>query len=224
MAKWQPRILGLLWQRIKAFPLLAGIPSGLSNHLWVALSHVSSRCYRYITTLLADCTTWLFCSPVSMANYAMDSTYIWSIYFRSICSLGLLTTVLWTTGKLEGKVQYGEFGNSCWWQLVYCNFAMHYFSIIIIGRWLAMFHRGSLLAMGYRWNRDLDAMYKMFPTSGGWWIYLASQPTSAHWLARKARLMSLPATHYMQEASMLAAYFQDCCAQKMLQRYMASMP
>ena len=56
----------------------------------------------------------------------------------------------------------------------------------------------------------------MFPTSGG-------QPTSAHWLARETRLMPLPATCYMQEASMLAAYFQDCRAQKMLQRYMASM-
>ena len=57
----------------------------------------------YITTLLADCTD--FCSSLSMAKYAMDSIYIWSIYFCSICSLGLLTTVLWTTGKLEGKVQ-----------------------------------------------------------------------------------------------------------------------
>ena len=70
---------------------------------------------------------------------------------------------------------------------------MHYFSTIIIRCLLAM-----------------------FPTSGG-------QPTSAHWLARETRLMPLPATCYMQEASMLAAYFQDCRAQKMLQRYMASM-
>lgn len=58
-----------------------------------------------------------------------------------------------------------------------------------------------------------------------WLMDLPCKPAhSAHWLARKARLMSLPATRYMQEASMLAAYFQDCCAQKMLQRYMALMP